>query len=168
MESLLPHFEAPMWLDDLLRHLGGSAEIGYAWTLPTFYTKQGGGMIVTVTRTQKSADGIFGNMAIDIDPFKCVTLENLQLSIPAGTYPVWYRWSNDFQQIMPHIIVPGRTAVMLHWANWPKQLLGCIALGDEEDFKDDAIDESKDAWIKFAQAITDQPTLTLKIIEDYA
>ena len=125
-------------------------------------------MIVTVTRTQKSTDGIFGNLAIDIDPFKCVTLENLQLEIPAGTYPVWYRWSNDFQQIMPHIIVPERTAVMLHWANWPKQLLGCIALGDEEDFKDDAIDESKDAWIKFAQAITDQPTLTLKIIEDYA
>ena len=125
-------------------------------------------MIGTLTRTHKSTDGIFGNMAIDIDPFKCVTLENLQLEIPAGTYPVWYRWSNDFQQIMPHIIVPGRTAVMLHWANWPKQLLGCIALGDEEDFKDDAINESKDAWIKFAQAITDQPTLTLKIIEDYA
>ena len=124
-------------------------------------------MIVTVTRTHKSTDGIFGNLAIDIDPFKCVTLENLQLEIPAGTYPVWYRWSNDFQQIMPHIIVPERTAVMLHWANWPKQLLGCIALGDEEDFKDDAIDESKDAWIKFVQAITDQPSLTLKVVEDY-
>ena len=124
-------------------------------------------MIVTVTRTQKSTDGIFGNLAIDIDPFKCVTLENLQLEIPAGTYPVWYRWSNDFQQIMPHIIVPERTAVMLHWANWPKQLLGCIALGDEEDFNDDAINESKDAWIKFAQAITDQPSLTLKVVEDY-
>ena len=29
------------------------------------------------------------------------------------------------------------------------------------------VTESKDAWIAFAQAITDQPTLTLKIIEDY-
>ena len=56
---------------------------------------------------------------------------------------------------------------MLHWANWPKQLLGCIALGTEEYFKDDMVTESKDAWIAFAQAITDQPTLTLKIIEDY-
>ena len=124
-------------------------------------------MIVTVTRTNKSTDGIFGTLAIDIDPFKCVTLENLSLEIPAGTYQVLYRWSPDFQQIMPHVIVPNRTDIMAHWANWPKQLLGCIALGTDEDFKDDMVTESKNAWIGFVQAITDEPNLTLKIVEDY-
>jgi hypothetical protein len=124
-------------------------------------------MIIIVTRTNKSQDGIFGTLSIDIDPYKCVTLENLALEIPVGIYPVIYRWSEDFQQIMPHIVVPTRTAVMFHWANWPKQLLGCIALGTEEDFKDDMVTESKDAWIKFAEAITDQPNLTLKVEEDY-
>ena len=124
-------------------------------------------MIGTLIRTNKSADGSFGNLSLDIMPFKCVTLENLQDIIPVGTYQVLYRWSPDFQQIMPHVIVPNRTAIMLHWANWPKQLLGCIALGKEEDFKDDMIQESKDEWIAFAQAITDQPSFTLKIVEDY-
>lgn len=124
-------------------------------------------MLITVTRTNKITDGIFGTLAIDTDPFKCVTLENLSLEIPPGTYSIWYRWSHDFGQIMPHIIVPNRTAIMLHWANWPKQLLGCIALGTSDDFKDDMIIESKDAWINFVQAITDQPNLMLKIVEDY-
>lgn len=125
-------------------------------------------MIATVIRTNKSADGAFGTVSLDMVSYKCVTLENLGLIIPAGVYQGLYRWSPDFQQIMPHIIVPGRTAIMAHWANWPKQLLGCIALGTEEDFKDDMVTESKNAWIGFVQAITDQPTLTWKIIEDYA
>lgn len=125
-------------------------------------------MIITVTRTNKSTDGIFGNLSLDSNPFKCVTLENLQLSIPAGTYPVLYRWSPDFQQIMPHVLVAGRTDIMLHWANWPKQLLGCIALGTEEDFKDDMVTESKDAWINFAIATTDQSSIVLKVVDDYA
>lgn len=125
-------------------------------------------MLITIIRTHKSDDGIFGNLSIDIDPYKCVTLENLALQIPAGTYDILYRWSEDFQQIMPHIVVPGRTAVMFHWANWPKQLLGCVALGTGEDFKSDMITESKKAWIKFAQAITDQPSIKLKVVEDYA
>ena len=124
-------------------------------------------MIATLTRTNKSNDGAFGNISLDVVPYKCITLENLGLIIPAGVYQGLYRWSPDFQQIMPHIIVPGRTAIMAHWANWPKQLLGCVALGTEEDFKDDMVTESKDAWIGFVQAITDQPVLTWKIIEDY-
>jgi len=124
-------------------------------------------MLITVTRTHKSDDGIFGTLALDLNPFKCVTLENLQLAIPPGSYPGRFRWSHDFGQIMPHILVPNRTAIMAHWANWPKQLLGCIALGTADDFADDMVTESKDAWTAFAMAITDAESIVWKIMEDY-
>lgn len=124
-------------------------------------------MLITLTRTNKSTDGIFGTLAIDTSPYKCVTEENLSLAIPKGAYQVLYMWSNNFEQIMPHIIVPDRTAIEIHWANWPKQLEGCVALGTEEDMADDMVTESKDAWIAFIKAITDQPALTFRIVEDY-
>lgn len=123
-------------------------------------------MVITVTRTNKTSDGIFGTLETDTH-FKCVTLENEKLAIPVGIYEGLYRWSPDFQQIMPHILVPGRTDIMAHWANWPRQLLGCIALGTEIDFKNDMIVGSKVAWTNFAMAITDQPSLVWKIVEDY-
>ena len=124
-------------------------------------------MIITVTRTSKTVDGIFGNLVLDDDPFKCVTEENLALCIPPGAYDVVFMWSDHFQQIMPHVIVPNRTAIEVHWANFPKQLEGCLSLGTEQDMKDDMITESKDAWINFIKAISDQFSLKLKIIEDF-
>jgi Family of unknown function (DUF5675) len=141
-------------------------------------------MLITITRTNKISnptygDGAFGNLAIDTDPFKCVTLENADTLIPANAiYDVLFMWSDNFQQIMPHIIVPGRTAVEIHWANWVKdptqpvgkqQLLdGCTSLGQQADFGADAIWNSKAAWIQFCQAITDQPSIKIKYVEDYA
>ena len=133
-------------------------------------------MMITVVRTNKTTDGCFGNLMIDIDPFKCVTLENLLTLIPAGVvYDVLFMWSNDFQQIMPHVIVPGRTAIEIHWANYvidPQnakhiELKGCTALGTTTELAADCIDESKDAWIRFAQAITDQPSIKIKYVEDF-
>jgi Family of unknown function (DUF5675) len=123
-------------------------------------------MIVTVTRTNKTSDGIFGNLAIDTNPFKCVTEEILSMSISVGTYPMAWMLSEHFDQIMPHIIVPGREAIEIHWANYPKQLEGCIALGTEVELSNDCIDESKIAWKGFIKAILNQPNLMLKIVED--
>ena len=149
-------------------------------------------MIITATRTKKVlnptyGNGAFGNLAIDTDPFKCVTLENADTLIPAGiVYDVLFMWSNNFQQIMPHVIVPAipsanlpkRIAIEIHWANWVKdptqpegkqQLLdGCTSLGQQADFASDAIWNSKTAWIQFCQAITDQPSIKIKYVEDYA
>jgi hypothetical protein len=124
-------------------------------------------MLVTVTRTHKTSDGSFGNLQIDTDPFKCVTLEKSSTLIPVGVYDLLFMWSNHFQQIMPHVIVPGRTAIEIHWANYPTQLDGCTALGTQTDLQSDMIEESKDAWIGFVQAITDQPAIKIKYVEDY-
>lgn len=126
-------------------------------------------MLITVTRTNKTQDGIFGNLSADASSFKCLTEENLVLAIPPGIYDVLFMWSNNFQQIMPHVIVPNRTAIEIHWANWPKQLEGCLALGTQEELDQDMIEQSKIAWTAFVQQVlTDQPSVKIKYIEDYA
>lgn len=124
-------------------------------------------MLITVTRTNKTPDGSYGHLSIDIDPFKCVTLENLLLIIPAGTYDLRFMWSEHFQQMMPHVLVPGRSAIEIHWANYPTQLAGCLCLGTDDDFVKDDVSQSKKAWIGFVRAITDQPSIKIIYREDY-
>ena len=54
-------------------------------------------------------------------------------SIPAGIYPVQLTMSPHMGYITPILIgVPGRTAIRIHKANFPKELLGCTAVGTEE------------------------------------
>lgn len=130
-------------------------------------------MIITTTRTYKDlnillGNGIFGNLSIDSSPFKCLTLERDGVEIPVGTYPIQWMRSAHFDQIMPHVIVPGRFAIEQHWANWPKQLDGCQALGFAEDLKGDMLIESKRAWNAYIDVILNQPSLMLRIVEDYA
>lgn len=125
-------------------------------------------MIITTTRTNKTKDGIFGNLICDLDPFKCVVMEILSLAIPAGVYQIAWMWSDHFQQIMPHILVPGRTAIEQHWANYPTQLEGCQSLGTTVELSSDCIDQSKIAWIAYVKVILNQPSLTLRVVEDYA
>ena len=124
-------------------------------------------MLVTTTRTNKTSDGIFGNLLIDNSPFKCLTLERLGMEIPIGIYDIQFMWSNHFQQIMPQIIVPGRVAIEQHWANYPIQLDGCQALGTQAEISADCLDESKVAWTAYIQVILNQPALKLKVVEDY-
>jgi hypothetical protein len=127
-------------------------------------------MLITITRTNKTVDGIFGTLTADASPFKCVTAENRTLAILAGIYDILFMWSNNFQQIMPHIIVANRSAIEIHWANWPgTQLEGCLALGTEEELSEDMIEQSKIAWISFVQQVlTDQPAVKIRFVEDYA
>jgi hypothetical protein len=67
---------------------------------------------------------------LDIDgQFQCYTMENTLYLIPEGEYDlVWYP-SGEFNTYVPQVIVPNRTNIELHPANYPKQLLGCTAVG---------------------------------------
>lgn len=142
----------------------------FGWT---GYTKpKEDSMLITVTRTNKVPNanlgiGLFGNLMIDCDPFKCLTLEREGVEIPPGVYPIQWVRSPHFAQIMPHIIVPNRIMILQHWANWPNQLEGCQALGTSEELDKDQLDGSKDAWGAYVDIILNQPNLTLKITEDY-
>lgn len=150
--------------------------VGWAWFFKATGYEKESPMLITVTRTNKTPDGIFGNLQIDVDPFKCVTCENLADAIPVGIYDLLFMWSEHFQQLMPHVIVPAipaanlpkRVAIEVHWANYPNQLEGCIALGDKTNLEADSIDNSKVTWVHFVQAISDQPAIKLKVVEDYA
>jgi hypothetical protein len=120
----------------------GSIQMKFGWT-GYEETK----MLITVQRKTKTSDGIMGQLKLDWNPFTCVTLENLKLSIPAGTYDLNFTYSPHFNRIMPHLIVPSRDSlaggdagIRIHWANFPAQLDGCIAVGTMVD--GDSIDES--------------------------
>ena len=68
-------------------------------------------MLITTTRTNKVIDhptlgiGLFGNLMIDSNPFKCLILERGGVEIPVGVWPIQWMRSIHFQQIMPHVIV---------------------------------------------------------------
>ena len=118
-------------------------------------------MNVIVQRKSNSADGIFGELSLDWNPFTCVTLENLEKSIPAGKYEVDFTYSPHFNRIMPLILVPGREGVRYHWANFSAQLAGCIALGTNID--GDSIDQSLIPFNQFYAILNQQHGITTEI-----
>jgi len=104
-------------------------------------------MKILLQRDHKTVDGLFGGLMLDWSLFRCVTLENLDKAIPQGVYDVNFTYSPRFNRVMPHIIVPSRDSlsggdagIRIHWANFPAQLEGCIAVGTKVD--GDSIDES--------------------------
>lgn len=52
-----------------------------------------------------------------------------QSCIPAGRYPLRKRWSKKHGWHLHIQNVPGRGLILIHAANWPQQLLGCVAAG---------------------------------------
>lgn len=128
-------------------------------------------MNVIVQRKSKTEDGIFGVLTLDWtppNPFTCVTLENLQKSIPAGLYEVDFNYSPHFNRVMPHILVPGRDAlaggdagIRFHWANFPAQLEGCIALGTNVD--GDSIDQSLVPFNQFYAILNQQHGIKVEV-----
>jgi hypothetical protein len=122
--------------------ISGTPQEPVTVSIPFSFSQTGvkGTMTILVQRKTKTADGIFGVLSLDWNPFTCVTCENLKDAIPAGLYSVEFTYSPAFNRIMPLIDVPGRTGIRIHWANFPSQLLGCIAVGTNVD--GDSIDES--------------------------
>jgi Family of unknown function (DUF5675) len=93
-------------------------------------------MLVTVTRNPAWSDASGTEGMLDIDGiFQCYTMENTEDLIPEGIYDLAWYPSGEFRQDVPQVIVPGRTNIEIHPANWPTQLEGCTAVG-ERRFKD--------------------------------
>jgi hypothetical protein len=89
-------------------------------------------MLVTVTRNPLWSDDRATEGTLDIDGvFQCYTMENTQYLTPDGTYDlVWYP-SPRWHQWVPQVMVPDRTNIEIHPANWPNQLDGCTAVGEQ-------------------------------------
>ena len=130
-------------------------------------------MNLILTRTHKTADGILGTLVIE-GLLTEVTVENLEHAIPAGIYDLDIDKSPRLGIFTPHVRVPSRDAaaggdagIRLHPANYPGQLLGCIAVGDKAEA--DAVDHSRTAFARLMTVLmaTDEP-LTIEVLEEYA
>jgi len=65
--------------------------------------------------------------------FFCYTLERSGVQIPASIYKLEIRFSPHFQKDLPHLLdVPGRTDILIHGGNEPKDSDGCILVGYKE------------------------------------
>ncbi len=101
--------------------------------------------MIVLERFAYSPDGTFGRLKLP-NGFTCYTVERPWLSnkqrescIPDGIYtlekrrsPVVERTSGgDYLEGWEVTHVPGRTYIMLHPANWPHNVEGCIGVGRE-------------------------------------
>lgn len=89
-------------------------------------------MKADVIRVEKGSEGFFGVMLLEGKWF-CVTVENAELSIPDGEYICKLYQSPSHGEVWELQDVEGRTHIQIHAANWPGQLLGCIAVGQYPD-----------------------------------
>lgn len=117
------------------------------------------GPMILVQRERMTTDGLFGSLTVD--SFGCFTVENRLHCIPAGIYDVEFTYSPTFNQTMPLINVPDRTAIRIHPANYPHQLLGCIAVGDKEE--PDAVDDSRVTFNQLFKIISGIKDLQIQI-----
>lgn len=92
-------------------------------------------MLLDLLRSTPRKTAILGSLKVD-GSFECYALENALLAIPAGTYEIELYDSPKHGPDTPQLKnVPGRTNIQIHIANFPHELLGCIApgtsMGDE-------------------------------------
>lgn len=118
-------------------------------------------MKILVRRNSSTEDAIFGTLYMEGNPFNCVTLENKAKSIPSGVYKMEFTYSPAFNRIMPLINVPGREGIRIHWANYPGQLEGCIAVATERD--GDSVSNSRVVFNQLFNIIKDIDDLSIEI-----
>lgn len=167
-----------MWIIDALTNLiKNKGPISRTWVLPAFNTNV---QTIYVARKAKSSDGIFGRLSCDYNTFKCETVEKLAKAIAPGRYKVTFDVSPHMGYLTPHLAVPDRdkaaggdAGIRVHKANEPKQLEGCIALGQCGDdsigecVADDSVQTSKIAFDEF-MLLTDKAKETwIEVSEAY-
>lgn len=101
-------------------------------------------MTLTLTRTRHSKHGTFGVLRLD-GRFVAYTLEETELQILPGTYPVELTYSPKFHRQLPLLSVHGRKYIRIHPGNWPRDSMGCILVG---------LVQGKDMILKSQEALT--------------
>ena len=141
--------------------------------------------MVTLTRTVRNADGVFG--VLRMPGFVCVTAEEQDLGnarnvscIPAGSYELrrttYHKHGYPTYEVAG---VPGRSRILIHPGNTEEDSQGCILLGlrpgklrvrDEDsghlELKH-AVLSSQAAFARFMAAMKGIPSTTIDITEAY-
>ncbi len=85
-------------------------------------------LTLTLHRLRHSRHGTFGVLLVNGEK-PVYTLEETELQIPPGIYPVELTYSPKFHRLLPLLIVPHRSAIRIHAGNWPRDSSGCILVG---------------------------------------
>lgn len=107
--------------------------------------------IIENTDINKGAVGkfqaVFGQIIDDNHHRICYTMERLDTLIPEGTYPFTYYFSplNKCNVVLLKD-VPGFEFIELHVANFPYEVKGCTALGEQIDVSKPALIQSRNAF----------------------
>ena len=92
-------------------------------------------MMFVLTRDAAFGNGVFGKL-VSSDGLDLETLENAHTLIPPGVYTCKRDWYHRGDYETFEIQVAGRSRLLLHAANYPFQLEGCIAPGMERAVPD--------------------------------
>ena len=83
------------------------------------------------TSGKLSVDGIFECRTLEL-PYANGANQHDVNCVPEGVYPLVVNFSQHFQKDMIEVLnVPNRDGIRVHIANYPSELLGCIAVGVE-------------------------------------
>ena len=107
---------------------------------------------IQIVRDIKSTSQIMGQLFVLNEKmeivFRCFSLElpwkkndSRVSAIPEGTYNVVKRNSPKYKDHLHILNVPNRSMILIHEANYVRELLGCIAVGEKR------IDIDKDGLI---------------------
>lgn len=126
--------------------------------------------------TTISIDALATQGTLDIEGvFEAYTLErpytdgSVGGAIPPGRFPIVVQpsphfievgmtdsWVARYARLMPHIIIPGRTLIMVHWGDFVRDTEGCVLVGQQRGV--DVIGSSRSAFAQLYDKIY-QPML---------
>ena len=135
---------------------------------------------VILTRHTHLSGRVLGRLAVFMGPvrvFTCMTFElpwldnkNKISCIPPGKYTMKFEYSGKFRDFLWELKnVPKRSEIKIHVANYPSELLGCIALGlSHADIDADGLLDlasSRKAVDRFHEAMNGATSSTITITD---
>lgn len=139
-------------IQNIIMSRGINITIPFRWTGYELMSEPKMPDVMTLERLHFTDKSTIGEIHLDGTRF-CYSLElscrkaskDGKLAIPCGRYEICMTYSTKFDKDMPEIMdVPGRTGIRIHPANYPSELLGCVAPGLKYDT--DSIYDSRKAF----------------------
>lgn len=129
-------------------------------------------MVITVERKYKCDKYIIGRLFVGDVEF-CHTLEPAESgiahpAIPKGAYYINIVWSPKFKGYYPRLEnVVGRSGILIHSGNYPKDTLGCILVGFNtiKGGLSGSRDTYRDLFELILKAVSNRDLVVVKIVD---
>lgn len=115
---------------------------------------------LTLTRTWVTPKSIISGLIVPGLDKQLFTLERPGVEIPEGAYTVKMQFSTRFNRDLPTLQnVPGRSHILIHVGNFPKDTEGCLLVGTDRG--QNSVLNSKVALTKLLDSVTFPCQLTI-------